>query len=50
MTEPRYRSRSLRRVFKKTPGGRVTVHYAKRKPSSAKCGTCGKSLAGVPKV
>lgn len=42
------RSRTFRRVFKKTPGGKTVLHYSKRKPSKAKCGKCGAVLAGVP--
>lgn len=46
MPAPRYRSRSLRRVYVKTPGGRVVVHYRKRKPKIAHC-SCGAPLKGV---
>ncbi len=49
MVAPRYRSRSKRRVFVKTPGNRVTIHYVKRKPSKAICGKCGALLKGVPR-
>lgn len=47
MPAPRYRSRSLRRIYKKTPGGRTIVHYGKRKPSKARCAKCGDLLKGV---
>ncbi|MFH1054375.1 MAG: 50S ribosomal protein L34e [Candidatus Woesearchaeota archaeon] len=43
------RSRSLRKVYVKTPGGRTTVHYRKRKPKIAKCSKCSKALQGVPR-
>lgn len=36
-------------MFVKTPGGKTTLHYKKRKPSKAQCGKCGKILAGVPR-
>ena len=49
MPAPRLRSRSLRRVFRKVPGGRVSLHYKKRKPKSAKCGSCSAALKGVPR-
>ncbi len=49
MPAPRQRSRSLRKVFVKTPGGITRVHYRKRKPSKAKCAICGKPLHGVPR-
>jgi len=47
MPQPRKRSRSLRKIFVKTPGGRTTVHYKYRKPKVAKCGKCGARLSGV---
>ncbi|MBW2979974.1 50S ribosomal protein L34e [Candidatus Woesearchaeota archaeon] len=47
MPARRYRSRSLRRVFRKTPGGKVVVHYEKKKPKLARCGSCGAVLKGV---
>jgi len=47
MPAPRKRSRSLRRIFVKIPGGRTTVHYKHRKPKSAKCGKCGAVLKGI---
>lgn len=49
MPAPRLRSRSLRRVFRKVSGGRVSLHYKKRKPKAAKCGNCGALLKGVPR-
>ncbi len=42
-----YKSKSLRKVYRKTPGSRVTVHYKKRKPKKAKCANCGALLSGV---
>jgi len=44
-----FKSRTLRRVFKKTPGGNNIVSHEKRKPAHAKCGTCGGILSGVPR-
>ena len=49
MPKPGHRSRSLRRVKRKTPGGEVSLQYKKRKPSIAKCGKCGAELAGIPR-
>ena len=43
------RSTSLRKVKVKTPGGRVTTHYRKKKPKSAHCAGCGIVLPGVPR-
>ncbi|HLC64933.1 MAG TPA: 50S ribosomal protein L34e [Candidatus Nanoarchaeia archaeon] len=47
MVRPQLRSRSYRRVFRKTPGGRVAVHFVERKPQRAKCGNCGSILHGI---
>lgn len=43
------RSRSLRRVKVKTPGGNTVTHYRKKKPKAAHCAGCGDELKGVPK-
>ena len=49
MPRPNQRSRSLRRVSVKTPGGDTKLTYRKRKPSKASCAECEKPLAGVPR-
>lgn len=49
MPEPYKRSRSLRRLQVKVPGGRTLRHYKKRKPGKAKCGKCRALLKGVPR-
>jgi len=49
MPAPRLRSRSLRKVFRKVPGNRVSIHYKKRKPQASRCGNCGAVLKGVPR-
>ena len=49
MPQPRLRSRSLRKVFRKVSGGAVSIHYKKRKPQAAKCGNCGAVLKGIPR-
>lgn len=45
-----FRSRTLRRVYVKTPGGENKLHYKKRKPSKAVCGSCKNELKGVPRL
>ncbi len=50
MVRPALRSRSLRRVKVRTPGGEVVVHYEKRRPGPARCARCGRPLNGVPRV
>lgn len=49
MVMPRYRSRSKRRVFVKTPKD-TKLTYRNRKPSVAHCGSCGAVLKGIPCV
>lgn len=46
---PALRSRSLRRVRRKTPGGRTVTRFERRKPAPARCARCGRPLAGVPR-
>ncbi len=43
----RFKSRSKKLKYVKTPGGRTKIHYKKKKPSKAKCAECGKQLAGT---
>ncbi len=50
MPSGKEKSRSKRRVFVKTPSGKVSLHYRKRKPSKPKCSECGKVLSGMPHV
>ena len=47
MVEPYKRSRTLRRLQVKLPGGRTVWHYEERKPRNAKCGKCGSALKGI---
>ena len=44
------RSRTLRRVHRKTPGGVTRIMYVKRIPQAAKCRICGDVLKGVPRA
>lgn len=48
MVKPMLRSRSKKRVQRRTPGGKIVTHYKKEKPGKQKCGRCGKLLSGVP--
>ena len=47
MVRPAYRSRSLRRVKVRTPGGELKTHYEKRFSSPHRCAICGKPLNGL---
>jgi len=49
MPELRYRSRSYKRINKKTPGGQNVLRYKKKKPSKHVCAECGAALHGVPR-
>lgn len=48
MVKPFLKSRSYKKNYRRTPGGRTVVHYEKRKNTPMKCGKCGNILAGVP--
>ncbi len=50
MVRPAYRSRALRRVRVRLPGGETTVHYEKRNPGPARCARCGRPLNAVPRL
>ena len=49
MPAGRHKSHTLRKVFVRTPGSKTVVHFRRRKPSKAICGTCKKLLMGVPR-
>ncbi len=44
------RSRSLRRVHKKMPGGTTRLVYDKRKPGVVRCAVCKIELKGIPRL
>ncbi|MFH1592532.1 MAG: 50S ribosomal protein L34e [Candidatus Woesearchaeota archaeon] len=43
-------TRSLRRIKKRTPGGKLIIQYKKRTPKIAHCAKCKKKLHGIPRV
>ncbi|RJQ18699.1 50S ribosomal protein L34e [Candidatus Woesearchaeota archaeon] len=47
MVQPRFRSRTFRRVYVKTPGGTNKIQYKRRKNAAPQCATCGTRLFGV---
>jgi large subunit ribosomal protein L34e len=49
MPRPQLRTKTFRKVFVKTPGGKTVTQYKRRKPSHAKCANCERRLAGVPR-
>ncbi|MAF34460.1 50S ribosomal protein L34e [Candidatus Woesearchaeota archaeon] len=50
MVEGKKRSRTLRRVKVKTPGGKTITHYRIRKPGKPQCRDCGNYMHGIPHV
>lgn len=46
---PRHRSRSLKRVQRRTPSKRTVTHYKKKKPAKHKCAICSAVLHGKPR-
>lgn len=50
MTAPNRRSRRLRRLHRKTPGGVTRLIYAKRTPKQAHCRVCRAVLQGIPRA
>jgi large subunit ribosomal protein L34e len=49
MVGGKHKSRTMRRVFTRTPKAGSVLRFKKRKPSKAKCAGCGGVLAGVPR-
>ena len=47
--KPMYRSRSWRRKYVRTPGGRTVIHFERKKPKIAHCAMCGRPLNGIPR-
>ncbi len=45
--EPSKRSRSVKKVVKRTPGGRLVVHFKKKRAGYPKCAICKRELHGV---
>ncbi|MEM2103378.1 MAG: 50S ribosomal protein L34e [Candidatus Bathyarchaeia archaeon] len=50
MPRPFKRTRSLKRVCKALPGGRVTTHYKRCSKDKSSCSVCGRLQAGVPQT
>jgi large subunit ribosomal protein L34e len=50
MPSGKHKSNSMRKVFRKTPGGKTVKHYRNKIPSKASCGMCGTELNGVPRL
>jgi len=50
MPSPKHKSGTLRKVIRRTPGGKLSVQHKKRKPQAAKCSECAATLKGVPRA
>ena len=48
MPANRFRSRSYKRMNKRTPGGENVLRYKKKRPSKHVCAECGAPLHAVP--
>ncbi|MCF7798705.1 50S ribosomal protein L34e [Candidatus Woesearchaeota archaeon] len=44
-----FKSRTLRRVMKRVPGGKAVKRYEPRNPGAARCAITGEPLHGVPR-
>ena len=47
MVSGRHKSRTFRRIFRKTPGGKTVLRFEKRKPGKPICSKCKKPLSGT---
>lgn len=47
MPRPSQRSRSKRRAFRRTPGGRTVIHYEERPHGLPRCAKCNSMIQGI---
>jgi len=45
MVEPKKRTRSVKKVSRRTPKGRVVTHYKGERDAPKRCGRCGKDVS-----
>ena len=51
MPEGRFKSRSMKRKVRKTPGRKLKRYYIREKPKQTTCGNCRKKkLHGIPRL
>lgn len=48
MVKPMLRSRSKKKVMKRTPKGKTVLRFKEKKPSKKQCARCKANLAGTP--
>ena len=46
----RYNTKGNKQRTLRTPGGKLVLHTLKKKAKGPKCGDCGKTLIGLPRV
>jgi large subunit ribosomal protein L34e len=44
-----FKSKSKQKIYKKTPGTNLNIHFRKSNPKSHHCGISGAILNGIPK-
>ncbi|HDD46523.1 MAG TPA: 50S ribosomal protein L34e [Candidatus Aenigmarchaeota archaeon] len=47
---PAQRTKGLRKVKKRSPGGKQIIHYERRKGKPVVCALCKKPLHGIPRA
>ncbi len=50
MVSGKHKTKRFRKVFVRTPGAKVVVHYRQRKVNLPKCAECKTALKGMPKL
>lgn len=45
--KPRFRSRSYKRIYRKSPGARNVLHFRRKRPSKHRCSECKNILSAV---
>ena len=50
MPKGMFKSRTFRRIYRKTPGNRTVLAHELRKPAKVTCSRCATVLAGVPQL
>jgi len=50
MPKGMFKSRTMRRVFRRTPGGKTVLAHELRKPAKVRCSRCDAVLPGVPQL
>lgn len=50
MVRPQFRSRSIKKVKRRTPGGKLVTHFRKEKTGKPKCGRCTKTIMATERI